>query len=169
MGEIVCVIITELIKSPILNMFFQNYYTNNLGVEGEVNLIVIQLREGHTLEIGQRVKVYRNLHKGAFSIQDAKSKLVIAYGDGFLLSDVNMNVSKYGRNRVLETKQKCVHAYIVGDFKGFEYDSSSNFRSIYYNPYITENFILLDTNESIFHSKYCVCLSNKCYVFDEID
>jgi hypothetical protein len=127
---------------------------------------VLQLREGCKLEVGQRVKVYRNLHKGSFSIQDAKSRRVIAYADGFLLSNVSMHVSKSGRNKVLTTKQKCVHAYIVGEFRGLDFDSISNYQSIYYNPYTTESFILLDTNQSIYHSKYCVCLSNKCYVLD---
>jgi hypothetical protein len=130
---------------------------------------VLQLREGRSLEIGQKVKVYRNLHKGTFSIQDAKSKLVIAYGDGFLLSDVKMQVSKCGRNKVLETKQKCVHAFIIGNFNGFEYKNPKTFRQIYYNPYKTESFILLGTNECIYSARYCICMANKCYISDEMD
>ncbi|MED3709537.1 hypothetical protein P4502_09895 [Peribacillus frigoritolerans] len=125
---------------------------------------MLQLREGRVLEIGQRVRVYRNLHKDKFSIQDAKTKKVIAYGDGILLSNVQFKVEMAGREKVRKTKQKRVHAFIIGDFLGYNYELEKEFSPIYYNPYETDQFVCLETKQTINSSRYCICTKNKCYV-----
>lgn len=75
------------------------------------------LRNRKALTIGQKVRVYRNLYKGMFSIQDYKTKRVIAYGNHILLSDVHFQISRKGQEKVRRTCQKTVHAYVVGFFR----------------------------------------------------
>lgn len=126
--------------------------------------MLLQLREGRVLEIGQRVRVYRNLHKDKFSIQDAKSKKVVAYGDGILLSNVQFKVEIAGREQVRKTKQKRIHAFVIGDFLGDSYDLEYGFSPIYYNPYKTDQFVCLETKQAINSSSYCMCIKNNCYI-----
>lgn len=89
-----------------------------------------------------RVKVYRNLHKECYSIQ--ARGLVVAHADNVTLMSVNFVVQPAGRQRVLDTKKKNVHAFAVGDRlfsnKDGVYDSS--FTKIRYNPYMRDYFFI---------------------------
>jgi len=125
---------------------------------------MLKIKNGQALEFGQKVRVYRNLHKGMFSIQDYKTKKVIGYGDGLLLKDVNFKINKKGQERVRKTFQKNVHAFVIGTFVGEERNLTPGYTHIGYNPYITDQFIDLTTTKPIFQSKLCLCLYNKCYV-----
>lgn len=125
---------------------------------------MLKIREGKELKIGQKVRIYRNLHNGMFSIQDAKTKKVLAYGNGVLLKNVEFKVYNRGRNLVLEKKQKNVHAYVIGLFCGISVHIQNEYESVYYNPYITENFVYKNTLASIKKATYCLCLDQKCYV-----
>jgi len=58
-------------------------------------------------------QIYRNLRKNCFSIR-YKGK-VIAHETDIIASQVSFKVSEAGRQRVLRTKQKNVHAVIVCD------------------------------------------------------
>lgn len=72
---------------------------------------------------GQRVKVYRNLHRqGQFSIMDAATGLVLGHGPVVLLSDAKYYVSEAGRQRVLRENKKYVHAWVEGTFVEAERD-----------------------------------------------
>ncbi|YCA45513.1 hypothetical protein M1E11_10135 [Bacillus sp. JZ8] len=125
---------------------------------------MIQLREDHVVKIGQKVKVYRNLHKDLFSIQDALSKKVIAHGEGFLLKNVKFHVQENGRKKVVEMRRKRVHAFIVGEYMGVSKENKTLYREVYYNPYVTKQFIDLMNNEPIVQSDYCFLDNNVCYV-----
>lgn len=96
-----------------------------------------------------RVRVYRNLRHGRkapplYSIQH-KGK-VIARRHKVLLCDVHFVVNESGRQRVLRSKQKCVHAYCVGilvDTKGaFGIDASGPDlpAKVIYDPYKGPSF-----------------------------
>lgn len=60
-------------------------------------------------------KVYRNLTNGKLSVKDTKTGLVIGWCDDIYLSDVNFIVSEKGRQRVIDTGHKNVHAYVQGN------------------------------------------------------
>lgn len=83
-----------------------------------------------------QVKVYRNLHKKCFSIQ-GKYGLVVDHADTVSLMAVTFTVQKAGRQRVIDSKKKNVHAFAIGERlysnKLGVYDNS--FTKIYYNPY----------------------------------
>lgn len=61
-----------------------------------------------------RVFVYRNLNNGHFSIRQVGGR-VIAHTKQVLLHNCVFKVSEPGRQRVLRTKQKVVHAGVEGD------------------------------------------------------
>lgn len=89
-----------------------------------------------------QVKVYRNLHKNCYSIQNRKSGLVVEHADNVTLLSVTFIVQPAGRERVIQTKKKNVHAFAVGDRlysnKGGFYDDT--FCKIFYNPYKYDYF-----------------------------
>jgi hypothetical protein len=65
-----------------------------------------------------KVRVYFNLHRRVFSIQDAKIRLVIGHAPEVALENVEFKVSEAGRQRVLRENRKNVHSYVVGEFVG---------------------------------------------------
>lgn len=71
--------------------------------------------------IGVKVAIYYNLHKHTFSVKAMEGEMknkVVGYSDTLILSPTNrevvFKVSEAGRRRVLATKNKNVHAVVVG-------------------------------------------------------
>lgn len=120
---------------------------------------MLEIREGKSLKIGQRVKVYRNLTKNCYSIADAKTGLVLAYADYVTLTDTNYKVSESGRQRVLRQKKKYVHAFIVGSFQGgkYAYPGDTLKNKVSYNPYKKDHFYNKDTGKKIEKSIVAYC------------
>lgn len=102
-------------------------------------------KNGRTIKPGDRVRVYRNLHRGCWSIQDEKGKLVLGYAMTIQLKDVSFHVNEKGRQRVLKEKKKNVHAKVWGTVVGFENGYQKDVA--YYNPYKTDKFIDLHGNK----------------------
>lgn len=93
------------------------------------------------LEVGQKVRVYVNLHKqGMFSIVDMKTGLVCCYAKKCLLKDATFYVSESGKEKVRKTKQKLVHAWVRGIFQGADLDLDDFETEFQYNPYYHEGF-----------------------------
>lgn len=97
--------------------------------------------KGRTVAPGQKVKVYRNLHKHCYSVADAKTGKVLGYADTVTLQTAMFKVSDAGRLRVLQEKQKNVHAFVIGRLVSFEGDKHSQRDEAYYNPYKTRRFM----------------------------
>jgi len=128
-----------------------------------------------------RVAVYRNLNTKEQVLWSIKcmdrSKLykpwyglVIAHADHVLLQTANFKVGQKGRDRVLKTKQKNVHAYVVGDLKevnlirerhtlisqikdikrskeGFSLRDLNISKRTYYDPYKHESFVTVEDSK----------------------
>jgi len=93
--------------------------------------------------VGTKVFVYFNLHQKCFSVKaltGANKGRVIAHSDTITLKGVVFKVSEAGRQRVLIEKKKNVHAGVVGYLEAFEYNTLSDYRTAYYNPYTTPKF-----------------------------
>lgn len=94
-----------------------------------------------------KVFVYFNLIKKMFSIRDIKTGLVIAHSNDLYLHDAEFKVSEAGRQRVLKTKRKNVHAGVSGYILNAEillpYKAS-------YNPYKYSSFVDVDTKNPIY-------------------
>lgn len=110
--------------------------------------------------IGEKVFVYRNLHKKCYSVKSMKTGRVIAHVHEIMLFQPKFKVSEAGRNKVLRTKQKNVHAGVVGyvtdsyvnficaGVLGYVTDSYVNFIcptiKVTYNPYKYNSFVRQD-------------------------
>ena len=105
-----------------------------------------------------RVAVYRNLHKGCFSVQH-KGR-VIAHVSEIALVDVEFRVSQAGRARVLKEGRKNVHAKVWGTIT--QQKIEKDLTEVYYNPYKTETFVVGDT--AIFTATYCLLKNNKVWI-----
>ena len=89
--------------------------------------------------LGLKVRVYRNLHNGLFSIQHRGC--VIAHLAQLTLSGVTFQVQPAGRAKVLATRAKNVHAYVSGTITGrAELCDTNPVSRISYNPYRSANF-----------------------------
>lgn len=113
--------------------------------------------KGRTITAGQKVKVYFNLHKKLFSVQDAKTGLVIGHTPAINLNDCQFKVSEAGRQRVLREKKKNVHAFVIGhyvaDTEGTETEKAN------YNPYKYSSFV--DSKEQPLQAAKSVTCINK--------
>lgn len=88
-----------------------------------------------------RVRVYRNLRRGDYSVQDAATRRVIDHRTELSLTDARFVVSEAGRQRVLATRRKNVHAFIVGELDertnsapSYLYGDKLPGRRVRYNP-----------------------------------
>jgi len=126
---------------------------------------MITIIDGNKLEKGQRIQVYRNLRKDNFSIRDAKTRRVIAYGTDIILSNIRMYVQKGGRERVIREKWKNIHAFVSGTYEGDNYvDLNQDWEVIHYNPYTTDTFINKTTGEPIFRANVAYLSNGRCFV-----
>ena len=83
---------------------------------------------------GLRVYVYYNLNKHCLSVkalEGEKKNKVIGYCHAISIKDVTFKVSQKGRERVLLTGQKHVHAGLVGFVGNFTETLNA---TAYYNP-----------------------------------
>jgi len=120
------------------------------------------------------VFVYYNLTKKCWSIraEDGPHKgRVIAHADEVLLSDCTFKVSEAGRQRVLATRCKNVHAGIRGTLNAYagmlhslskladaEFDEPATF--VTYNPYKYETFVTVSWHRPV-HAASTVYLTNQ--------
>ena len=112
---------------------------------------MIQFYKDRNLEEGTKVKVYYNLHTYLFSIiameGEYKGK-VVAHGNNILIQDeIKFHINKAGQEKARKIRQRNVHAYVVGTFKGIEQKKLE--KRGYYNPYTTDTFIDSDTKETL--------------------
>jgi len=111
--------------------------------------------------------LYRNLHKNMFSIK-YKQKVILR-NNFQIMKEVNFIVHKNGQEKVRLEKRKNVHAMISGylvnkdDFKLEEY----NLIELYYNPYITNTFIIKDTKKEIFEAKFVLAKNNRIFLLEK--
>ena len=113
--------------------------------------------------IGQRVQVYRNLHKGAFSVR--VKGLVVGYCDSARLAGCEFKVGEVARQRVLERKCRSVHAYVVGTLvsaQNGEQEAADFFR-VSYNPFVRGDFFNKATGAAITLAGEVVVRDNQCF------
>jgi len=90
------------------------------------------------------VRVYWNLHKKCWSIQSyiqGKGWRVTAHKDQCVLTNVTFKVSEAGRQRVLATGRKNVHAFACAEYVTFWHGPvGEKALRISYNPYRQDGF-----------------------------
>ena len=97
----------------------------------------------YKIDENRRVYVYKNLHRNCYSVR--QDGLVKMHTDSICLYDAQFRVGKKGRERVLETRVKNVHAgvsgYIDTDWDEQRNGSPQNTRCVIYNPIKWATFI----------------------------
>lgn len=88
----------------------------------------------------KKVRVYFNLHKHLFSIQEKGQKgwRVVRHAEDITLYNVTFKVSEAGRQRVLKERKKNVHGYVEGYPSDYEGTLPTQIR---YNPYKYDSFV----------------------------
>ncbi len=89
----------------------------------------------------EKVFVYRNLHKKCWSVKSRKTGRVIAHLDYLCLKMCDFKVSENGRQKVLLTKQKNVHAGVSGTISDPDENEICTFKKVKYNPYKYSSFV----------------------------
>ncbi len=138
-----------------------------------------------------KVFVYRNLHTSKWSIKALEGEhkgLVIGHAVDILLSNVTPKVSKSGRERVLRTRKKYVHAGLVGTLvacegvtwrKELSGDTFCNLDArcvrlysgeagtlISYNPYRCGAFVSADYGHEFLRAKHVLFDNNLVYAIE---
>ena len=88
-----------------------------------------------------RVRVYYNIHKRCFSVQDYKTGLVIRHSHRLFLTNALFVVRKSGNERVRNEGKKNVHAFVNGIVvnRFAKIDNEFCF-PVRYNPYTMDYF-----------------------------
>ena len=112
------------------------------------------------LKYGDKIEVYRNLHKKCFSVRH-KGKVVgyLQDSEQLSLTNVKFAVQPAGHAKVLREKKKNVHAFVRGEFVGFKNNlieemyikpfDDLDFSSVSYDPYKSDKFIVKSDGKPI--------------------
>ncbi len=121
-------------------------------------------KTGH-VGFGGKVFVYYNINLSNklkspyFSIKDIKTGKVIGHDTKIMLKDAMFKVLQSGRQRVINTGRKNVHAGAVGFLT---HETSVELpTSITYNPYKYSSFVLKNTEEPIHKAKLVSFIDRK--------
>ena len=90
-----------------------------------------------------KVKVYKNLTKDTWSIQDYKTRKVVGYSEDIRLENAKFVVSEKTRQRVIKEGKKYVHAFVVGDLVDTidkYWKLTELYETVRYNPYMFDFF-----------------------------
>ena len=113
-----------------------------------------QADKRYYIDYSKPVKVYRNLHKGCWSVK--QNGLVKAHSDKINLYDCSFLVNEKNRLKVIKEKRKNVHAGVLGYIeKWIDLDWEKNHstaRPVTYNPYKYKNFVDKDTEQMVDYS-----------------
>lgn len=115
----------------------------------------------------KKYRLYRNLHKGCFSVQEyiprVGYRVVDHISDGYVLTNCSFKVYESGRQKVLHEKKKNVHAFVLFD----EYTKGTDLLTLeqpYYNPYKCTAFVSSISNKPIRHINKLQITNNQLYI-----
>lgn len=97
-----------------------------------------------------KVDVYWNLHKKTFSVRNRQTGLVELHSDLVEVFDATFVVQPAGREKVLETGRKNVHAFVRGVLGGFIPENDVDYwlpNEAKYNPFKRGTFVDAETGK----------------------
>jgi hypothetical protein len=115
------------------------------------------------IDYNKKVYIYRNLHDntGSKTYSIRQNGLVVGHTNQIMLGSVNFKVNQSGREKVLKTKNKNVHAFIIGDIiesgMGMSADSVLPVK-ITYNPYKNKTFVRENLTKDKISVKHAACV-----------
>lgn len=116
-----------------------------------------------------RVDVYRNLHKDCMSVRSREKGdygKVIRHTRGLKMSNVDLIVRQKGRQNVIATKRKNVHAFLRGVLRWTYVEPNCplvGMVELTYNPYISNEFYERSTGRPVHHARQVIVKENKVY------
>lgn len=122
--------------------------------------------KNRTMKNGEKVFVYYNLHKHVFSIKSLEGEnkgKVVAYAEKVALKDCEFKVSEKGRQKVLEKRQKRVHAGVVGKID-LTFEGEKGETEVTYNPYYYQTFVYKQNERPIYKTHYAYLENKKVYI-----
>jgi hypothetical protein len=130
------------------------------------------------LKYGDKIEVYRNLHKNCFSVRH-KGKVVgyLYDNEQLALTNVTFAVQPAGRAKVLRENKKNVHAFVRGEYVGFENNLTNNlyfgkfedldFYAVSYNPYKSDKFVVKETGKPIESNSEALIRGGKVLLYQD--
>lgn len=112
--------------------------------------------KGRTINEGEEVFVYRNLHNDLWSVRSEATGLVLGHAETVvLLGGCDLLVSETGRQRVLREQKKNVHAGVRGKITFELVPKCLDFlmEQVTYNPYKYDSFVLVEGEKPIHHTE----------------
>ncbi|MGP4074234.1 hypothetical protein ACTWQB_17155 [Piscibacillus sp. B03] len=118
----------------------------------------LNIREGKTLNVGEKVEVYYNLHKGGFSIlsrdkNNPDKNKVVAYADFVTLANATFHINSNKLKQIIRDQRKTVYAVVRGYLVNTDPINNSHHRKGYCNPYKTGKFVDWETKEELGEAK----------------
>ena len=101
-------------------------------------------RRVSTAVLGERVRVFRNLHTQTWSMESATTGRIIAHPDTVLLEDVRLVSRDAGREETRRTGAKNVHAVATGTLVAIDGPPPADLHRwtpLYYNPFKVDTFV----------------------------
>ena len=131
---------------------------------------MIKQESRYKIDFDKKVYVYRNLHKGCWSVK--QNGLVKAHSLEMEMFSCDMKISEAGWLRVIREKRKNVHAFVRGyihpNFIGLDFEPEpidgyrkvwtdlpeDQMREIRYNPYDRASFTYRDDGSPAWFASY---------------
>jgi hypothetical protein len=110
--------------------------------------------------LGLRVRVYRNLHNGLYSVQHRGR--VIAHVAELTLAGATFTVQPAGRAKVVATRKKLVHAFVNGTVVAPLGPTLT--QRVSYNPYKAGHFVLSATNEAVLAAPFASVTGSAVFI-----
>jgi hypothetical protein len=121
-------------------------------------------------EPGERVFVYRNLHKRMWSVKSAETNRLLCHSSNLILRQCQFRVSEAGRQRVIREGRKNVHAGIYGYWcEGISVllIRVRGWDEVTYDPYSQSKFTRVEDGSKIEFAPYTVFMTNTVYASRE--
>lgn len=125
------------------------------------NCLMIKLKQHdprYKIDTTKKVFVYKNLHKGCWSLKQGGLVKAHSDEDPIYLYECTLTVNRKGRERVLREKRKNVHAgvsgYVAEPHSSYQCLEDSDLKTeIMYNPYKFSSFVNRDTLKPIYFTE----------------
>jgi hypothetical protein len=113
-----------------------------------------------------KTEVYYNLHQKMLSVR--VNGKVVAHAPAITLDNPTFHVSEAGRQRVLKSRRKNVHAWVRGDWNNYLHTGTSqiipeNSVEVTYNPYKYSTFVIAKDGTPMKNARYVAIHGRKIY------
>jgi len=125
-------------------------------------ILLNQADKRYKIDYSKPVKVYRNLHKGCWSIK--QNGLVKAHSDEINLFKCEFLVNEKNRQKVIKEKRKNVHAFVKGHlWNYFNLHLVNLIKQASYNPYKRGSFFDVEDDLPLHEAYFVRAINGKLF------